>query len=113
MNPWLVHRYIAEYLRHCNHDIVVLQVLHASRDSIPCLLAFQKFSDGTVEAGDKSQIPVSKEGLGAQEIWVSEDAQFLSRNGAKGSLRYCHHFKSGVFGSGLLLMSAFPICEVG
>ncbi|GMH33899.1 hypothetical protein BSKO_01733 [Bryopsis sp. KO-2023] len=44
-----------------------------------------------------------------QEVWVSSDAAFLMECAGESNLRHSHHFKSGIFGSGLITLSRFPI----
>ncbi|GLC47066.1 hypothetical protein PLESTB_001272600 [Pleodorina starrii] len=46
-----------------------------------------------------------------QEVWVDSDAHVLASAAAQGGLPYSMHFRSGVFGSGLLTLSRFPITE--
>ncbi|KAL4444071.1 hypothetical protein ABPG75_011808 [Micractinium tetrahymenae] len=47
-----------------------------------------------------------------QECWVEADVEALRQAGAEGRLPHSHHYSSGAIGSGLLLLSRFPIAEV-
>lgn len=44
-----------------------------------------------------------------QEVWVDADAQILIKAGKAAGLLHCTHFRSGVFGSGLVTLSRHPI----
>ena len=44
-----------------------------------------------------------------QEVWVKGDAQLIAETAAKGHLTHSHHYVAGLFGSGLVLLSRFPI----
>ncbi|GIL78649.1 hypothetical protein Vretifemale_8059, partial [Volvox reticuliferus] len=46
-----------------------------------------------------------------QEVWVDADARILATAAEQGGLTHCMHFRSGVFGSGLLTLSRYPIVE--
>jgi sphingomyelin phosphodiesterase 2 len=46
-----------------------------------------------------------------QEVWVDADAQLLIHGAKSAGLKHCTHFRSGVFGSGLVTMSRHPIRE--
>ncbi|GFR41930.1 hypothetical protein Agub_g2723, partial [Astrephomene gubernaculifera] len=46
-----------------------------------------------------------------QEVWVDHDAQILISAARVGGLPYAVHFRSGVFGSGLLTLSRYPIID--
>lgn len=47
-----------------------------------------------------------------QEVWCAADARSIASAAALGGhLLYSHHFRNGVFGSGLLTLSAFPISQ--
>eukprot|EP00798_Chlamydomonas_sp_ICE-L_P032240 gene32239-16805_t len=48
-----------------------------------------------------------------QEIWVGVDAKLLMESAAKGGLSHSIHFRSGMFGSGLVTLSRYPIVESG
>ena len=48
-----------------------------------------------------------------QEVWVDSDAQLLIRSAKAAGLQHCTHFRSGLFGSGLVTMSRHPIAEHG
>ncbi|KAF5842564.1 Endonuclease/exonuclease/phosphatase [Dunaliella salina] len=48
-----------------------------------------------------------------QEVWVSRDAQYLAQCGMASGFKHHVHFVSGLFGSGLLTISRFPIMEWG
>jgi sphingomyelin phosphodiesterase 2 len=61
-------RLIAQYLRSCTEDVVLLQ-----------------------------------------EVWVDADAQTLIRAGKAAGLTHCTHFRSGIFGAGLVTLSRHPI----
>eukprot|EP00878_Enallax_costatus_P034654 GHUV01038440.1.p2 GENE.GHUV01038440.1~~GHUV01038440.1.p2 ORF type:complete len:122 (+),score=40.74 GHUV01038440.1:259-624(+) len=61
-------RHIAEYLRTCREDVVLLQ-----------------------------------------EVWVDADAQALIKAGKAAGLLHCTHFRSGMFGAGLVTLSRHPI----
>ena len=47
-----------------------------------------------------------------QEVWVRKDADLLQQQAAEGNLKYSHHFVAGLFGSGLITLSRFPMVEV-
>lgn len=48
------------------------------------------------------------------QVWVARDAEWLRQAGAEGgALPHSFHFQSGALGSGLLLLSRYPIAEVG
>ncbi|KAL4429990.1 hypothetical protein ABPG77_004360 [Micractinium sp. CCAP 211/92] len=47
-----------------------------------------------------------------QECWVEADVEALRQAGAEGRLPHSHHYSAGAIGSGLLLLSSFPIVEV-
>ncbi len=40
-----------------------------------------------------------------QEVWVDRDAQLLMAAGQQGGLVHSMHFRSGIFGSGLVTLS--------
>jgi hypothetical protein len=44
-----------------------------------------------------------------QEVWLGHDAAHLMRHGATGGLVHSMHFKSGIFGAGLVTLSRHPI----
>ncbi|HEX2911642.1 MAG TPA: endonuclease/exonuclease/phosphatase family protein [Chloroflexia bacterium] len=46
-----------------------------------------------------------------QEAWWEEDRQRLRQGGAQGGMPYSHYFPSGVNGSGLLVLSRYPIVD--
>ncbi|GLI65104.1 hypothetical protein VaNZ11_008512 [Volvox africanus] len=46
-----------------------------------------------------------------QEVWVDWDVRILATAAEQGGLTHCMHFRSGVFGSGLLTLSRYPIVE--
>ncbi|GAX73341.1 hypothetical protein CEUSTIGMA_g794.t1 [Chlamydomonas eustigma] len=46
-----------------------------------------------------------------QEVWVEEDVELLTKCGREAGLCFPMHFKSGIFGSGLLTLSRWPILE--
>lgn len=48
-----------------------------------------------------------------QEVWVGSDAAALLEAGSAAGLVHGVHFKSGIFGSGLVTMSRHPIAESG
>eukprot|EP00197_Chlamydomonas_leiostraca_P002447 CAMPEP_0202859754 /NCGR_PEP_ID=MMETSP1391-20130828/1736_1 /ASSEMBLY_ACC=CAM_ASM_000867 /TAXON_ID=1034604 /ORGANISM="Chlamydomonas leiostraca, Strain SAG 11-49" /LENGTH=527 /DNA_ID=CAMNT_0049538823 /DNA_START=99 /DNA_END=1682 /DNA_ORIENTATION=+ len=48
-----------------------------------------------------------------QEVWVEADAQLLIDACATAGMPYAIHFKSGVFGAGLVTVSRYPIVEHG
>lgn len=47
-----------------------------------------------------------------QEIWDTRDQQFICKWAARRGLPYSHYYRSGVFGSGLLILSRHPIVDV-
>lgn len=47
-----------------------------------------------------------------QEVWVAADAALLRQAAAEGALPHSHLFSSGAIGSGLLLLSRWPITAV-
>ena len=47
-----------------------------------------------------------------QEVWVKSDAQFITKQAAKGQLQHAHHFVAGLFGSGLVVLSRYPLEQV-
>lgn len=48
------------------------------------------------------------------QVWVARDAERLRQAGAEGgALPHSFHYQSGALGSGLLLLSRYPITEVG
>lgn len=46
-----------------------------------------------------------------QEVWVGKDADHLIGEAAKAGLRHGHHYLSGLFGSGLVIISRYPILQ--
>ena len=49
-----------------------------------------------------------------KQVWVLADVERLRQAGAEGgALPHSFHYQSGALGSGLLLLSRFPIAEVG
>ncbi|KAG2484861.1 hypothetical protein HYH03_016347 [Edaphochlamys debaryana] len=46
-----------------------------------------------------------------QEVWVDADVQLLTSAARQAGLTHCMHFKSGVFGSGLVTISRYPIID--
>lgn len=48
-----------------------------------------------------------------QEVWVRKDADLIAEVAAQGDLKYSHHFVAGMFGSGLITLSRYPITEAG
>ena len=46
-----------------------------------------------------------------QEVWVAEDARLICSRSAEGRLKHAHHFIHNIFGSGLVVLSAFPILQ--
>lgn len=47
-----------------------------------------------------------------QEVWVNADAVRITKQAARGRLQHAHHFVSGLFGSGLVVLSRYPIEQV-
>jgi len=47
-----------------------------------------------------------------QEVWTENDEKFIISRAAAAGLSYAHYFRSGAFGSGLLVLSRYPIQEV-
>ncbi len=50
--------------------------------------------------------------VGLQEAWTAADRATLLQNLAGSGLNYRHYFRSGVQGSGLLVLSRYPLAEV-
>lgn len=50
--------------------------------------------------------------VGLQEIWDMEDLERMQRGAELGGFAYTHHFKSGHVGSGLVVLSRYPIVEL-
>jgi len=48
-----------------------------------------------------------------QEVWVDTDVRLLMAAGKAAGLVHGVHFRSGMFGSGLVTMSRHPITELG
>lgn len=48
-----------------------------------------------------------------QEVWVEGDAKYLQDCARLAGLTHSIHFKSGIFGSGLVTFSRYPLVEVG
>lgn len=46
-----------------------------------------------------------------QEVWCDGDAELLMQAAARGGLAHAVHFRSGVFGSGLMTLSRWPIMQ--
>jgi sphingomyelin phosphodiesterase 2 len=44
-----------------------------------------------------------------QEVWIEDDADRLLEAASVGGLEHGLHFKSGLFGSGLVTLSRYPI----
>jgi sphingomyelin phosphodiesterase 2 len=44
-----------------------------------------------------------------QEVWVDDDAQLLIRAARGAGLIHATHFRSGIFGAGLVTLSRHPI----
>jgi len=51
--------------------------------------------------------------VGLQEIYREEDRQRVLQEAAPAGLVHSQYFRSGIFGSGLFLLSRFPIMEAG
>jgi endonuclease/exonuclease/phosphatase family metal-dependent hydrolase len=51
--------------------------------------------------------------IGIEEGWLAEDRAYIIEGAHKGGLLYSSYFPSGVAGSGLLLISRYPIIESG
>lgn len=49
--------------------------------------------------------------VGFQEVWIKEDKETIIQAGKHVGFNYAHYFKSGFMGSGLLVLSRFPIIE--
>lgn len=50
----------------------------------------------------------------SKQVWVLADVERLRQAGAEGgALPHSFHYQSGALGSGLLLLSRYPIAEVG
>ena len=49
--------------------------------------------------------------FGMQEVWVEADRRRIASRAAEAGLRYSHYFRSGMVGSGLMIVSRFPILE--
>ncbi len=47
-----------------------------------------------------------------QEVWVDKDAQLLLAAGKAAGLAHGVHFRSGMFGSGLVTMARHPITQM-
>lgn len=47
--------------------------------------------------------------VGFQEVWVKRDQIALMRAGANAGLHYARYFRAGLVGSGLLILSRYPI----
>ncbi|KAI8984390.1 Endonuclease/exonuclease/phosphatase [Mycotypha africana] len=43
-----------------------------------------------------------------QEVWMLEDVEYIKEK-TKNNLPFAHHFRSGTLGSGLILLSKFPV----
>jgi len=50
--------------------------------------------------------------VGLQEIWEADDAERLIDRGKKGGLEFAHYYQHGIIGSGLLLLSRYPIIKL-
>lgn len=51
--------------------------------------------------------------VGLQEAWNEEDRARLWRGAQAGGLQYSHYFPSGIFGSGVWILSRYPIIDAG
>lgn len=50
--------------------------------------------------------------VGLQEVWVESDQKAIAGQAAAAGLGYTHAFHSGMMGSGLMILSRFPILDV-
>lgn len=49
--------------------------------------------------------------IALQEVWLERDQKYLIRQAEGAGLKYSHYFRSGTLGSGLLMLSRYPITE--
>eukprot|EP01121_Diplochlamys_sp_Union-15-3_P018078 TRINITY_DN6507_c0_g1_i1.p1 TRINITY_DN6507_c0_g1~~TRINITY_DN6507_c0_g1_i1.p1 ORF type:complete len:362 (-),score=26.67 TRINITY_DN6507_c0_g1_i1:13-1098(-) len=49
--------------------------------------------------------------VGLQEVWMKQDREVLRQKAKKYGLVHCHYYKSFMLGSGLLLLSRYPIVQ--
>ncbi len=51
--------------------------------------------------------------IALQEMWTPAAIDTVREGAIKGGLEHIHHFPSGIIGSGLMLLSRFPVEEIG
>ena len=57
-------------------------------------------------------LPLLQDIVHLQEVWCRSDAEMIIAEAAKGRLKHGHHFVAGHFGSGLIILSRFPLKQV-
>lgn len=51
--------------------------------------------------------------IGLQETWTQSAIETIREGALKGGLIHIHHFPAGIIGSGLMLLSRYPVEEIG
>jgi len=91
----------------CPADVVALQEV---RLSAVCCRPAQRCLYTTLQPNTRVRLLL----LATWQVWVLADVERLRQAGAEGgALPHSFHYQSGALGSGLLLLSRFPIAEVG
>ena len=87
-------------------DNFTIRVLSLNMWGIPFAAAERRLR---VEAVARHLATLPVDVVGLQEAWLPTDRERIIRAAARNGLHYSHYFRSGLVGSGLLVLSRYPI----